>query len=182
MKANRSAALVAVLALAACDVARTPDSYLDRESTAQQAREAGGAEVRDRVLAMGQALGRGDAADALVALSPAEDAYVIGPQAGLELVGPAQIGAVLASLAAAPAPVGVEGVQVQVGPRGNVAWFRATLTSEGSSPARPPVMITGVYLLDEGTWRLVQGHLSTPTTTPLPSSPPASAADSAAGE
>ena len=181
MNAHHPAALVAVLALAACEVDRTPDVYLDRGSAVQQAREAGGAEVRDRVLAMGQALSRGNAADALTALSPADDAYVISPQAGLEITGEEQIAAVLGSLAAEPVPVNARDVGVTVGPGGNVAWFRASLASEGAAPARPPVLITGVYLLDEGIWRLVQAHLSVPAMTPPTQSPPAADADSVEG-
>jgi hypothetical protein len=180
LKAFSGTALGLFLLLGACTIEPTPADYIDRVSSAQEGRDAAG-EVRDRILAMGQALSRGNAADALVALAPARDAYVVGPQAGLEVTGPEQIGVVLQSLAAQPVPIQTRDVVVSVGPRGNVAWFRALMDAEGPGDTAT-IRITGVYLLNEGAWQLVQAHLSTPVTVSPPTSPAEAAGDSAAAE
>jgi hypothetical protein len=181
VKAFSGTTLGLILLLGACDIEPTPADYIDRVSAVQEGRDAA-AEVRDRILAMGRALGRGNPADALVALAPARDAYVVGPQAGLEVRGPEQISQVLQSLAAQPVPFQMRDVVVTVGSRGSVAWFRALMEPSNGQAGAPSVHITGVYVLSEGAWQLVQAHLSSPVTASPPSSPPAEGADSAGAE
>lgn len=156
------------LLLGACKVEQTPQSLIDRRLPVQEERAAAAEELRDRLLAMGEALQRGDPAEALDALAPAPDAYVVSPQAALEVLGPEQIGAVLASLASDPVAVEVQDVAVEMGPLANVAWFRAGMAVEREGVGESTVRITGVYLKREGEWRLVQAHLSTPITPPSP--------------
>jgi Fe2+ transport system protein FeoA len=172
------------LLLGACKVEQTPQALIDRRLPVQEERAAAAEELRDRLLAMGGALQRGDAAEALTALAPAPDAYVVSPQAALEVLGPEQIGAVLASLAGDPVAVEVRDVAVEMGPLADVAWFRAGMAVQREGVAETMVRITGVYLRREGEWRLVQAHLSTPITPPAPPppSPSESAAAPAAGE
>lgn len=178
MKALRANALWMSLLLCACKIEQTPPDYIDRASSEEAGRAEAAGEVRDRVLAMGQALGRRNAADALVALAPARDAFVVGPwPAGEDGLGAAEIRVILDSLAARPVPVLTRDVVVSVAPRANVAWFQAALDGEGEDSTG--VRMTGIYELSEGVWRLVQAHLSAPVMPPSPPSPPEQAADSA---
>ena len=178
MKALRGTVLGTLLLLASCKVESTPVDYIDRATSAEAGRTEAEAEVRDRVLAMGQALGRRSSADALLALAPARDVFVVGlDSVGSQASGPAQIGAILDSLVARPVPLLTRDVVVHVAPRANVAWFHAVLDGEGEET--PALRMTGVYELNEGAWQLVEAHLSAPLTPPSPSSPAEEGADSA---
>lgn len=178
MKAFRANALWMSLLLSACEIERTPADYIDRASSEEAGRAEAAAEVRDRVLAMGQALGRRNSADALVALAPARDVFVIGPwAAGEDGLGAEQIAVILDSLAARPVPALTRDVVVSVAPRANVAWFQAAIA--GDSVETPGMRMTGTYELNEGAWQLVQAHLSAPLIPPPPQSPPEEAEDSA---
>ncbi|MBW3627996.1 MAG: nuclear transport factor 2 family protein [Gemmatimonadetes bacterium] len=169
MKVLRGTALGTLLLLAGCKIEQTPGDYIDRPGTAEAGRSEAESEVRARVLAMGQALGRRNSADALVALAPAREVFVVVPGlANGEGRGQQQMVAALDSLAAQPGRVVTRDVVVNVGPRANVAWFHAVLAAEGDTAA-VGVRITGVYELSEGAWELVQAHLSVPVTPPDPS-------------
>lgn len=177
--------MVFLLAAAGCRVERTPPQYFDHQNTIEAERDAAAAELRDRVLAMGQALNRGNSTEALIALSPAPDVYLIGPEQGMVVRGSDQVGATLESLLASQdVSAEVRDVEVGIAPGANVGWFRAELVLPGHTPDGEPLRMTGVYLRDAGIWKLVQAHISLPFT-PQPadsaSSPPASAADSGAG-
>ena len=179
MKAFRGTVLGMVLLLSACEIEPTPAAYIDRASVAEAGRAQAEAEVRDRVLAMGQALARRNPTDALLALAPARELFVVGP--GPETgdgPGPERIRAILESLAAQPTPVQARDVVVRVAPRANVAWFHAMLDGDGEDT--PALRVTGVYELYEGSWQLVQAHLSNPLMPP-PSPAPADE-DSAVAE
>lgn len=182
MKALGPLALASLLLAAACRVEPTPEEYFDFATSAQDEREASAAEVRDRILAMGQALGRRSAGDALLALAPARDVYLAGPEPGAEWIGTEGVGAALSALAQLPEPVQTREVVVTVGSGGGVAWFRARLDSQGDQGGAV-MRMTGLYRLNEGLWQLAQAHLSPATPPPAPpSSPEESAADSAAAE
>jgi hypothetical protein len=177
LKALRGTALGMLLLLASCEVESTPAEYIDRATPEESGRTAAAAEVRDRVLAMGQALGRRSSGDALLALAPARDLFVVGlDSAGSPGAGAERMGMILDSLAARPVPVLTRDLVVHVAPRANVAWFHAVLDGEGEEA--PAVRITGVYQLNEGAWQLVQAHLSAPLTPPTPSNPAEADADS----
>jgi hypothetical protein len=181
LKAFRGTVLGMLLLLSGCEIEPTPVDYIDRGTSVEEGRAQAEAEVRDRVLAMGQALGRRNATDAYIALAPARELFVVGPgvEAG-EGPGPQQIRAILGSLASQETPVQAREVVVSVAPRANVAWFHAVL--DGAGEETPPLRLTGVYELNEGAWQLVQAHLSNPLMPPSPSSPPESDGDSAAAE
>jgi hypothetical protein len=169
------------LLLSACEIEPTPVDYIDRATSAEAGRAQAEGEVRDRVLAMGQALARRNAADAFVALAPAREVLVVGLEGSAgEVVGPEGIRALLDSLAAQPAAVAARDVVVRVAPRANVAWFHAALDGDGEAPTGL-LRISGVYELNEGAWQLVQAHLSAPVMRPSPTSPEEDA-DSAAAE
>lgn len=175
-----------LLATSGCRVERTPPQYFDHQTTIEAEREAAAAELRDRLLAMGQALDRGNSTEALIALSPATDAYVVGPDSGAVVTGSEQIAAALSGLLEARAPVSAEirNVEVGISARANVGWFRAELALPGHTPGNEPLRVTGVYVRDAGLWKLVQAHLSLPVSlqpADSTSSPSASAADSAGG-
>ena len=181
MKAFRATALGMVLVLAACEIEPTPADYIDRASSAEAGRAQAEAEVRDRVLAMGQALARRSPTDAFLALAPARELFVVGPGADMGGgAGPERIRAILESLAAQPTPVQARDVVVSVAPRANVAWFHAVLDGDGEETAG--LRVTGVYALNEGAWELMQVHLSNPLMPPPPPSPAEADGDSAEAE
>lgn len=184
MRSFTGVTLVLLLAAAGCRVERTPAKYFDHQNTIEAEREAAAAELRDRLLAMGQALDRGNATEALIALSPAPDVYLIGPEAGMVVRGSDRLEAALGNLLESQElSAEVRDVEVGVAPRANVAWFRAELLLPGRTPDGEPLRMTGVYLRDAGIWKLVQAHISLPFTPPpadSASSPSESAADSAA--
>ncbi len=175
--------LVLLLAAAGCRVERTPERYFDHQTTIEAEREAAAAEIRDRLLAMGQALGRGNSTEALIALSPAPDVYLVGPEEGMVVRGSDLLESTLGGLMESQELAAeVRDVEVGIAPRANVGWFRAELLLPGRTPDGKPLRMTGVYLRDAGIWKLVQAHVSLPFTPPPPdstSSRRASASDSA---
>lgn len=178
-----AAALCATLLGSACKVQRTPMEYIDHQDPIAVLREAAADELQDRLLALGQALNRGDPAEAFQALAPAADAYLIAADREAVLAGEAPIAGALGELATPEGSVHLRAVEVTVGPGANVAWFRARLENAGAADSSA-YRLTGVYVRgDEGEWRLVQAHLSAatpPTTLPEPDSlPPNPASDGA---
>ena len=172
--------MCAVLLLSACKVERTPAEYIDHRVSIAAVRDAAEEDLQARLLAMGQALNRGNAAEALQALSPAPDAYVITSDQAAILTGAEQISAALEVFAEMDGPVRMSEVQVTVGPRSTVAWFRAQL-DYSSETGDAPLRISGVYVRgDEGGWRLAQAHLSTVSVAPTDSLPRDSLAPSPA--
>ena len=180
MKALGPLALGSLLLVSACKVEPTPAEYIDLVSSTQGEREAASSEVRDRVLATGQALSRRNASDALLALAPAQDVYLAGPEPGAEASGVEGVGGVLAGLASLPLPLATAEVVVTVATGGDVVWFRALLAPTGEENGAAALRMTGIYRLNEGLWQLALAHLS--PATPLPPSPEGSAGDSAAAE
>lgn len=183
------AALCATLLASACKVERTPPEYIDHRQPIAAVRDEAVEELQDRLLAMGQALNRGDSFEALQALSPMPDAYVLTAAGDAVFTGEEQIAGALTQFASLPGEVSMSDLRVNVGPRANVAWFRAQIAHSGAT-GEGPFRITGVYLRgDEGEWRLVQAHLSIATSAATDSLapdslPPSPAADAAppAGE
>lgn len=159
--------LIAFLAAATltsgCKVERTPEEYFDHQDRLSTGREEAAEELHDRILALGQAIARGNAREAMVALAPAPNLRVITPEPDLVLSGDALRGA-LERFASTPVAMEMRDVAVTVGPAGNVAWFQAKVDAPGSGPAGTVLRITGVYLRSEGAWELVQAHVSTPRT------------------
>jgi len=173
-------ALGATLLLSACKIERTPREQLSQREPAATERRLAEEELRDRVGALAQAVGRGDHDAALLALAPAADLYLQGPDDGPPAVGPEGAAAVVRALIGEEAPeVAVEDVRVTLGPRARVAWVAATMDVRGEGEAeRRPLRMTGVYLRVRGAWVLSQGHLSRPATGP--EAPQPLPADSAA--
>lgn len=177
------AALCAALLASACKVERTPPEYFDHRRPTSELRVAAAEELRDRLLAAGQALSRGDVAEVIQALSPAQGAYFLPADGARARIGEEQIAQALAELATGGSTVRFRDVEVEVGPAADVAWFRARL-EHTEAAAAAPVRITGVYLRGgEGEWRLVQAHLSTvtPADDSLPQNPAPDASPQAGG-
>lgn len=188
MSRLKPAVMCTALLMSACKVERTPVEYIDHRASVAAVRDAAAEELHARLLAMGQALNRGDASEALQALSPASDAYVIIPDQEAILTGEEQIATALDGFANLEGSVRMSEVQVNVGPRATVAWFRAQLERSGGM-SDAPLRISGVYVRgDEGGWRLAQAHLSMITVAPDPipsdslAPSPASGGDPPAGE
>lgn len=163
MRRIRIITLGLLLAIPGCRVERTPPQYFDHQTTIEAERDAAASEIRDRLLAMGEALDRGNATEAVIALSPAADAHIIGPDEGMMVSGSDRISALLDSLLASnEVTTELRDVQVGVAARANVGWFRADLALPGHTPSNRPLRLTGVYVRDAGLWKLVQAHLSLP--------------------
>lgn len=152
--------LASGLVLAACTIEPTPAEYFDHRDPAEQAREEAADEIQDRLLAAGQALNRGDAAEAYAALSPADDLVLIESGGADTREGADRVAALLERLAVS-GRVRVRDARVAVGPRASVAWFTGLLDAASDEPAAQTLRVTGVYVLLEGSWRLVQAHFST---------------------
>ena len=173
-------ALGATLLLSACKIERTPREQLTQREPAAAERRLAEAELADRVAALGQAVGRGDLDAALLALAPASDLYLQGPDDGPPVIGAeGAAGVVRALIGDVPPSVAVEDVRVTLGPRARMAWVAATLDVRPAGEAeRRPLRMTGVYLRVRGAWVLAQAHLSRPAT--APGAPQPLPADSAA--
>lgn len=168
-------ALSATLLLSGCKIERTPRDLLTQREPAAAERRLAEEEIRAHVGALGQAIGRGDLDGALLALAPAPDLYLMGPEDTTAAAGPEGAVGVLRSLVGEEPPeVRVQEVRVTLGPRARVAWVAATMeVQEAGEEERHPLRMTGVYVRARGTWLLVQAHLSRPFTEPAPPLPPA---------
>lgn len=157
---------IAVLALctlsSACKIQRTPDEYFDHDDRLEASRAGSTDELRDRVLALGHAIARGNGTEAMVALAPAAELRIITPQQDVVLTGPEAIRATVDRFASTPIAISMRDVVVTVGPLGNVGWFEALVDAPGSGPDGTVLRVTGVYLRTEGAWEMVQAHISTP--------------------
>lgn len=167
---------VLLLALAACTVERTPrEFYTERDPAVVEQREAAG-EVAARVRNFAEALGRGDADDAVDALLPMELTHVIGldGNGGLARLGAPGVRALVAEAdSVVPAVARTPDLRVEVDVEEGTAWFATHLELlPAGPPAREAVRLraTGVFERDRGDWRVVQLHLSRAV---LPPPPPA---------
>lgn len=149
--------LLTLLVLTACRIERTPDEYIDLQTSDETERLDAQEELRARILAFGQGLARGNELAALRVLAPAGDVQVIAPaEPGVEVGARAALDGVAAAVAARR-PLRAQNVDVNVNERANLAWFSATLPLRDEAA---PLRISGVFLRQEGTWRLVQMHVS----------------------
>lgn len=171
--------------LVGCKIERTPDEFFDQQLPATLGEEAV-AELRAHVLNLIQALNRGQPETALAALAPRADAYIIGPEGGSVFSGSEQIDAALQWITAlGPVSVQARDVRIAADLRGNVGWFSTDLGVPGLETAGTAALrMSGVYVREEGRWRLAQAHLSVPTKNLLNRLPtyPASPADSVVAE
>lgn len=152
-----------MLLASACKIERTPREFFDHQDPIALEREAAAEEIRDRLLALAQAVSRGDAPAAYQAFSPSLDAFALGPVDGIALRGAEQIDSVLQHLARSGTTVRLRDVQVEVGPRANMAWFAAVVElPEREEGLARTLRATGAYVRNEGGWQLVQAHLSLP--------------------
>jgi hypothetical protein len=152
--------LFLTLLLPACRIEQTPQRFIDHQLTPAEEIAASEAELTSRLNAMISALQRRNAGEAAGILQPHPEVRAIGPGEGEWLVEPAEIAAALGELAG-PGPGAADHIAVTVGPRNNIAWFSV----EYSSPADPGeanFRFSGVFLRQDGEWRLVDGHLSRP--------------------
>jgi hypothetical protein len=170
--------LLAGLALAGCRIEQTPQRYIDHQETPAEEIRASVHELRQRLLSVSAALQRGDPAEVGAALRPHEEAYVFGP-AGQELRSARDIAQALQAVHA-EGGLRVDEVAVDVGPRNNVAWFRAKYVAP-AEPGAEAVRFSGVFVRQGGEWRLIQGHLSGGISQPPPPPPPEATVDTAAG-
>jgi hypothetical protein len=151
------AALCVLLLLSACKVELTPAEYFDHRGTVRDQVDSA-AEVRDRVLAMGQALSRGNTRDALVALAPSADADIIATGGESQGGSLEQAQQQMEALSGKVQPLQPQAVVLRQAPAANVIWFRTRLLPNGGGSAE--VRVTGVFVLHEGVWSLVQAHFS----------------------
>lgn len=179
MRAFRAAALAVAISTAACRIERTPSEYIDREDPLAEQRQAAVDELQARLLALGQAFSRGTVTEAMIALAPARGARVVVPESDVSLEGPDEIAPALGRWLSEAPRLRVDRIQVWVGPEANLGWFEVQVELLDMEDGDRGVAVTGLYLLRESAWELVQAHLSTSA----PPSPEASADEApAAGE
>jgi hypothetical protein len=160
------ALLLSTACVAGCTIEQTPQSYIDHLATPAAEIEASRDELTDRVLSVGVALQREDSPAILAALVPHSEVYVYGPEHAQELTTP---GGVVAELLehARDVDVAMTVPTVDVGPSNDVAWFRTTFLINGGNTDAADVRFSGVFLRQEGEWRLVQAHISRVVPEPL---------------
>ena len=169
MHQRRICCCVCIVLLAACKIEETPRSYIDRQTSAAREREEAGAEIRARILAFADALGRRNPARAAAALAPSPLAAVIGPVRAQPAHDPASLQAALREIIPpAGEAVAVQDIEIGVAARAQVAWFNARLVIALDSAPPADLRFSGVYQRREGAWELVQAHLSTAPTPPPP--------------
>lgn len=184
------AAATALLALAACDVERTPPEFYNHPDPAVVDRQEAADEIRTRVRVFAEALGRGDQDEAVQALAPGEMAAVVGvdDNGGLVRFGTPGLDAALAGLAIS-SPMVVRTPDLRVSASQGMGWFSTHLQLLSTSAATEPVLLrmSGVFVRERGAWRLAEAHLSrpgsaapTPRPDSVPAPNPAPSADSAA--
>jgi hypothetical protein len=154
-------ALVAAGLLVGCRVTETPEALIDYQDTPQAERQASADELRDRLLATGQALRRGNRADVLVALAPVSNVYAIGPDEGQAATTPSTLAEMLEQVAGR-GEVTLDDLAVSISANNNVAWFRTELRVSRPQQEPATVRFSGVFVREEGDWRLSQAHLSRP--------------------
>lgn len=164
---QRIAAAAALLALAACQVAPTPQEYLDPRDPAIVERRESEQELAARVGAFREALARGNRAAAVQALVPAPDTHVMGvdfndgrPRYGAEGIAEALADLRLPAGAVARTP----DLRVEAETReGGLGWFAThleVLPVVGAGGEPQSLRVSGVFVRREGEWRLLQLHLS----------------------
>jgi hypothetical protein len=177
-------AATALVALAACNVERTPPEFYSHPDPAVVDRQEAADEIRTRVRVFADALGRGDRDEAVQALAPDEMAAVLGVEGngGLVRFGAPGLSAAVAGLAISTPSV-VRTPDLRVSASQGMGWFSTHLQLLSTSAATDPVLLrmSGVFVRERGEWRLVEAHLSRPErATAEPASEPSPAADSAA--
>jgi hypothetical protein len=177
---HRTLTVAALLSLAACTVERTPDDVLNPRDPSQVERRDAEQDVAIHVNAFLQALARGDRGQAVSAMSPVTDAYVMGVDGndGRARFGTDGLAAAIAELEIpANSLPRTPDLRVQADPRRGTAWFAGFVEmfpASGEQPER--VRMSGVFGRQEGEWRLVQIHISRPGAPPAPVPAPDSAA------
>lgn len=162
---HRTAA-AALLLLAACKVAPTPQEYLDPRDPAAVERSESEQDIVARVSAFRQALADGNHAEAVAALGPTADTYVMGVDFndGRPRYGPQGMADALADLRLPPGVVRTPDLRVQASTReGGLAWFATHmgwLAAVGGTGETQWLRASGVFTRREGDWRLLQLHLS----------------------
>ncbi len=182
------AAAAALLALAACQVAPTPQEFLDPRDPAIVERRESEEELAARVGAFREALARGNRTAAVQALVPGPDTHVMGvdfndgrPRYGAQGIADALADLALPAGAVARTP----DLRVEAETReGGLGWFATHLevlpvVGAGGQPQR--LRVSGVFVRREGEWRLLQLHLSEAEqpASPAPDSATAGRRDSA---
>jgi len=170
---HRLALPAALLALAACEVNQTPARVLNpRDPSAVEQRDAE-QEIAARVGAFREALLRGDRGGAVDALAPVGTAHVMGPRAndGRALLGPDGLRATLDALALPTGAVArTPDLHVEADAQDGTGWFATHLelfpVAQGGQVER--LRVSGVFARQEGTWRLIEMHLSRPEAPPAP--------------
>ena len=147
------------LPLAGCRVEQTPAEYIDVLEIPEDDISASREELTDRLLSTAPALQRRAIDDLLAALTPATGVSGFGPSE--PVTDPTSLGVALTTLAGGN-PVQMDDLVVQVGSRNNVAWFRSVYSIEPDDGAVDQLRFSGVFVREEGVWRLVEAHISEP--------------------
>ncbi len=160
-----------LLLLSGCRIERTPGPYIDRLDTPEEEIRAATEELIDRLLSTAPSLQRRNLSDVTTALTPHVEVNGIGP-AGQVISGNAEFIRTLDELTAGNR-VGMDDLRVEVDAGNDVAWFRSVLILTDDEDVSRRLPFTGVFVRDEGEWRLRQGNLAGPVSLPSDSLPQA---------
>lgn len=160
-----------LLLLSGCKIERTPGAYIDRLDTPEEEIQAATEELVDRLLSTAPSLQRRNASDVNTALTPDSELSGIGPM-GQVVSGGADLIRTLEDLTAGNR-VGMDDLRVEVDAGNDVAWFRSVLILTDQDDVVRRMPFTGVFVREEGEWRLRQGNLSAPIDLPSDSIPQA---------
>lgn len=147
--------------LAGCRIEQTPAEYIDVIDIPEDDLSASADELSDRLLSTAPSLERRNLNDLLSALTPAAEVFGFGPGEGELITDPTTLGFSL-SQATGGRDVSLAELNVEVGPRNNVAWFRSLYSVQGADEDAYEIRFSGVFLRIQGEWRLVQAHVSRP--------------------
>ncbi|MEX2571133.1 MAG: nuclear transport factor 2 family protein [Gemmatimonadota bacterium] len=174
-------AALGALFLAACTIEQTPERYIDRETTPVGEIETSRQELTARLLSSAVAVRRGDRIGLVAALSPTTDAVVLLSGDGSEetALGRGEVVETIIRLASG-AEVAMDDPLVTVAEPNNIAWFLARYRLLDDQDVESGLNFSGVFIRQDGEWRLVQGHLS-PSVSPNLRAPPPSATPTGGG-
>lgn len=156
-------------ALAGCTIEETPQEYIDHLTTPAAELDASRDELTARLMSIAPSVQRNDRTSLTGALSPLADVLVLRGERADALTEPRALIDTLISISG-DAEVEVRESVVTIGPNNDVAWFRAVYGLVGEDgPAE--LSFSGVFVREGGSWRLAQGHLTSPVSPPLPPAP-----------
>lgn len=158
---RRSTLLLAALLVAGCQIEPTPSEYIDSVAVADQDIGNAEEEITARLRLTAPALERRNLNGVLAALTPSSNLEGWGPISDEPIQDANTLSFALAALTAGR-QVGIDELVVRMSPRNTESWFIIRYRVVGEEEEYN-VRFSGVFLSQQGEWRLVQAHISRAT-------------------